>query len=122
MHTMNSWGKFPTNHASQRSLQQDTASISELLLLMAPADFLANITLLLLGRKRGGAGCRLWEMASKARSVAQLTSSNAVVFSVLHPHITSPTEHLVLTCGGGEGESRVANGNTCEEDVMLHRR
>lgn len=55
----------------------------------------------------GGAGCRLWETASTARSVAQITSSNAVVFSVPHPHITScasSTEHLVLKCGGGRGE------------------
>lgn len=125
MHTMNSWGRFPTIHMSQRSLQLDTSPVSEVLLLLEPADFLANITSLLLPeRRRGGAGCRLWETASKACSVAQLTSSNAVVFSVPHPHITScssSTEHLVLNCGGGEGENTVANSNTSEKDVMLHR-
>lgn len=55
MHTMNSWGRFPTIHMSQRSLQLDTSSVSEVLLLLEPANFLANITSLLLPeRRRGG--------------------------------------------------------------------
>lgn len=125
---MNSWGRFPTIHMSQRSLQLDTSSISEVLLLLEPADFLANITSLPLPGK-GGVGQDA-DCGRQRLMLVQWHSSQVqmLLFSECPTPTSPPAPHpqsiwcwTVLTCGGGTGENTVASSNTCEKDVMLHR-